>query len=75
MRKGKIHLRGLSLTLCGITLNIFTSSFAKSFESITCKRCMRTETYKDYLAGKFREKPVKKSQTRGYIDVILEKKI
>ena len=74
MRKGKIHLRGLSMTLCGADFGILSSStFAKSFKSVTCKRCMMTETYKKYLAGKFREKPVKKTQTQGYMDIILRR--
>ncbi len=74
MEKGKIHLRALSLTLCGADFGILSSSsFAKSFKSVTCKRCMRTETYKKYLAGKFREKPVKKSQFQGYMDIIQRK--
>jgi hypothetical protein len=73
MRKGKIHLRGYSLygTLCGVKLNILSSStFAKTFESVTCKRCMSSWQYRQYLAGKFEEKPVKKSQTQGYLDII-----
>ncbi len=76
MDKGKIHLRGLSrTTLCGIELDILSSStFAKRWSSVTCKRCMRTQEYKAYLKGKFREKPVKKSQTQGYVDLILENK-
>lgn len=76
MEKGKIHLRGLSrTTLCGIELDILSSSsFAKSFKSVTCKRYMMTWEYKQYLLGKFREKPVKKNQTKGYVDIILESK-
>ena len=75
MEKGKIHLRGLSrITICGIELGFLGSStFAKSWGSVTCKRCMRSQEYKAYLAGKYIEKPIKKNQTQGYIDIILEK--
>ena len=62
MRKNKIHLRGITYTLCGIDTiksipTIFNISIAKLFKEVTCKRCIKTETYKQYLAGSFKEKP------------------
>ena len=69
--KEKKHLIGLYNTLCG--RNSDDCIIAKKWKEVTCKTCMKTEEYKAYLAGKFREKPVKKSQTQGYIDAILEK--
>ncbi len=75
----KKHLSGLSRTLCG--KSIFpkapfpvTSLIAKKFKDVTCKNCMRSWEYKQYLAGKFKEKPIKKSQTQGYLDLIRSNK-
>lgn len=72
MNERKQHLIGLHNTLCG--KNSDDCIIAKSFKDVTCKSCMKSWEYKQYLAGKFREKPVKKSQTQGYIDIISEKK-
>ena len=57
-KKNRIHLAGIGDTLCGI--DMFKDSFtsiAKLFKKVTCNRCMKTETYKQYLAGSFKEKP------------------
>ena len=34
---------------------------------------MRSVEYKNYLAGMLKEKPVKKDQTQGYLNIILGK--
>jgi hypothetical protein len=47
---------------------------AKKFRDVTCKSCMQSWEYKQYLLGKFKEKPIKKTQTQGYLDIISEKK-
>lgn len=72
----KKHLSLISHTLCG--KSIFPkapfpveSLIAKNFKDVTCKSCMRSWKYKRYLLGKFKEKPIKKSQTQGYLDIIL----
>ena len=52
MSKRKIHLNGLGLTLCGRD----RWSMAKKFKDVTCKSCMKSWEYKQYLAGKFIEK-------------------
>lgn len=59
----KIHLNSFfGATLCGMKyrnpnrFSIFPF-LAKKYSEVTCKRCMKTENYKKYLAGKFREKP------------------
>ena len=65
MKRRKVHLREImhtDATLCGInTANepyrMTSIAFAKSYKKVTCKRCMCSETYKSYLAGKFIEKP------------------
>ena len=56
------HLRGFGNTLCGITEKfscntLYFPTYAKSYAEVTCERCMKTESYRAYLAGKFREKP------------------
>ncbi len=53
------HLRGFGHALCGKRTKIYHSgiTFAKSYAEVTCKSCKRTETYRSYLAGKFKEKP------------------
>jgi len=77
--KRKVHLYDICPnTLCGRNRwgkNLMTPTLlmAKSFKEVTCKCCMRSEEYKQYLAGKFKEKPDKKDQTQGYLDIILGK--
>jgi len=51
----KKHLRGFSSTMCGKKEDIFTV-FAKTFKEVTCKTCMKSWEYKQYLLGKFKEK-------------------
>lgn len=70
MRKAKIHI-GYSTTLCG--RDPLFLSMAKKYREVTCKSCMQSDIYKQYLAGKYKEKPVKKSQTQGYMDIISRK--
>ena len=67
MVKRKVHLFGLNyLTLCGrdrLKTSPTTPSLdmAKSFKDVTCKSCMKSWEYKQYLLGKLVEKPIKKS--------------
>lgn len=68
MRKPKRHLSDGARTLCG--RNGLWLSLARKYSGVTCKSCMQSWTYKQYLLGKFKEKPVKKSQTQGYMDII-----
>ena len=56
MKNNKVHIRCLSSTLCGIKDHVFIS-FAKKWKDVTCKRCMRTWEYKQYLKGRYKEKP------------------
>jgi len=63
MKDRKIHLQGLSNTLCGVktwpNTHVFIpqAKIAETFKEVTCKKCMKTKEYKSYLAGKFKEKP------------------
>jgi hypothetical protein len=67
MDKRKKHL-GYSTTLCG--RDPLAVRMAKKYIEVTCKSCMQSEIYQNYLLGKYKEKPVKKSQTQGYMDII-----
>lgn len=69
MRKGKIHLRSGSQTSCGKDSLFHFLSTAKKYSEVTCKSCKQSWVYKQYLLGKFKEKPPK-SQTQGYMDII-----
>ena len=63
MKPKKKHLRGLFSTLCGISsysLSGCLCETAKKFAAVTCKRCMNSPEYKNYLEGKYKEKPVAK---------------
>lgn len=56
----KIHLRGLSKSLCGRggTDRIFSSpTFAGKYSEVSCRQCMNTENYTRYLEGRYKEKP------------------
>lgn len=63
MNTKKVHLVGLSYTLCGIDMHSISlltrPELAKKFSQVTCKRCKKSKEYRMYLAGKFREKPAK----------------
>lgn len=78
-KKRKVHLGGYGhITLCGRNrwggnLTAPTLPIAKKFKDVTCKCCMRSVEYKNYLAGMLKEKPVKKDQTQGYLDIIMGK--
>jgi hypothetical protein len=65
MRNRKIHLQGLSNTLCGVKtwpnthVLIPQAEIATYFKDVTCERCKKSIQYKQYLSGKLKEKPQK----------------
>jgi len=77
--KRKVHLGGYgNITLCGRDRwgqNLMTPTLpiVKKFKDVTCKCCMRSNEYQQYLAGMLKEKPIEKNQTQGYLDIILGK--
>ena len=51
------HLAKSGKTSCGKKLS--HSNWANKYSEVNCKNCMKTERYKQYLAGKLNEKPTK----------------